>query len=189
MSSTNYLLQETTFGRVAVVWQQDSERPKIIRVILSAPGSPADRAVMILFPGSRRATCGDVSDVASGIRNFLEGDSRRFRLDGVALELCSHFQRRVLIAEHRIPRGKVSTYGLIARHLGMPSAGRAVGRALATNPFPIIIPCHRAIRSDRSLGGYQGGIAMKRALLQMEGIGFDAAGRVITSDLHYAGAL
>jgi O-6-methylguanine DNA methyltransferase len=86
-----------------------------------------------------------------------------------------------------IPRGKLSTYNLIARHVGKPSAARAVGRALATNPFPIIIPCHRAIRSDRTLGGYQGGLAMKRALLEMEGINLDGRGRVVTSAFFYGG--
>jgi methylated-DNA-[protein]-cysteine S-methyltransferase len=70
--------------------------------------------------------------------------------------------------------------------LGKPSAARAVGRALATNPFPIIIPCHRAVRSDGSLGGYQGGLAMKRALLEMEGVEFDARGRVATPGFYYA---
>jgi methylated-DNA-[protein]-cysteine S-methyltransferase len=90
-----------------------------------------------------------------------------------------------LRAEHGIPRGSVSTYQLIAAHLGRPKGGRAVGNALANNPFPIIIPCHRAFRSDRSLGGYQGGLAMKRALLEKEGIGFDRTGRVQAMRWHY----
>jgi len=64
-------------------------------------------------------------------------------------------------------------------------AAWAVGTALATNPFPIIIPCHHAIRSDGTLGGYQGGLAMKRALLEMEGILFDSSSHVVTEDLYY----
>jgi methylated-DNA-[protein]-cysteine S-methyltransferase len=56
---------------------------------------------------------------------------------------------------------------------------------LANNPFPIIIPCHRAVRSNRTLGGYQGGLAMKRALLEMEGIRFDDTGRIATKDFFY----
>jgi methylated-DNA-[protein]-cysteine S-methyltransferase len=66
--------------------------------------------------------------------------------------------------------------------LGKPSGGCAVGQALANNPFPTIIPCHRAIHSDRALGGYQGGLAMKRALLEMEVISFDGTGRIATED-------
>jgi len=69
--------------------------------------------------------------------------------------------------------------------LSSPNAARAVGNALANNPFPIIIPCHRAIRSDRSLGGYQGGLEMKRTLLGMEGIEFDDSGRAVTDNFFY----
>ena len=117
---------------------------------------------------------------------FLEGVSVRFSLDMVRLDLCTEFQQAVLRAEYGIPRGQVSTYQLIGRFLGKPSAARAVGTALANNPFPIIIPCHRAIRSDGTLGGYQGGLSMKRALLEMEGVSFDGAGRVVTENLFYA---
>jgi methylated-DNA-[protein]-cysteine S-methyltransferase len=91
----------------------------------------------------------------------------------------------VLLAEYRILRGSVSTYKLIAKHLGKQNGARAVGNALAANPFPVIVPCHRAIRSDRHLGGYQGGLAMKRALLYQESIQFDSAGRVICNHFHY----
>jgi methylated-DNA-[protein]-cysteine S-methyltransferase len=108
-----------------------------------------------------------------------------FPLEIIRLDLCSEFQQGVLRAEHGIPRGSISTYQRIAGHLGKPSGARAVGQALANNPFPIIIPCHRAIRSNRTLGGYQGGLAMKRALLEMEGIRFDDTGRIATKDFFY----
>jgi methylated-DNA-[protein]-cysteine S-methyltransferase len=77
----------------------------------------------------------------------------------------------VLLAEYGIPRGYVSTYRRIAEHVGSPGGSRAVGGALSGNPFPIIIPCHRAVRSDGGLGGYQGGLEMKKRLLAMEGVG------------------
>jgi methylated-DNA-[protein]-cysteine S-methyltransferase len=89
------------------------------------------------------------------------------------------------MAEREIPRGWVSTYGRIATHLGVPGGARAVGGALARNPFPIIIPCHRAIRSDGSLGGFQGGPDMKRALLEFEGVGFSSTGRVAAERFYY----
>jgi methylated-DNA-[protein]-cysteine S-methyltransferase len=79
----------------------------------------------------------------------------------------------------------VSTYRRIAGHLGVPGGARAVGNALATNPFPIVIPCHRAIRSDGTLGGYQGGLVMKRALLEQEGVDIDERGRVLSLGLYY----
>jgi methylated-DNA-[protein]-cysteine S-methyltransferase len=123
--------------------------------------------------------------LAESIAAFLAGRDVRFPLGDIRLDLCSEFQQRVLRAEYTIPRGRVSTYGRIAAHLGVPKAARAVGGCLANNPFPIVIPCHRAIRSDRTLGGYQGGTEMKRALLEMEGIGFDANGRVLVREFYY----
>jgi len=78
----------------------------------------------------------------------------------------------------------VSTYGRIANHLGIPGGARAVGQALARNPFPIIIPCHRAIGAGGDLGGFQGGAAMKRALLELEGVELSSSGRVET-DRYY----
>ena len=95
------------------------------------------------------------------------------------------FQQQVLKAEHRIPRGYVSTYGRIARHLGVPGGARAVGNALAKNPFPIVVPCHRALRSDGSIGGFQGGLAMKRQLLAWEGARFSPAGKVLMDRTWY----
>jgi methylated-DNA-[protein]-cysteine S-methyltransferase len=86
------------------------------------------------------------------------------------LDHCSKFQQKVLRAASAIPRGKVSTYQRLAKQIGNSKAARSVGRALANNPFPIMIPCHRVIRSDGSLGGYQGGLKMKRALLKKEGV-------------------
>jgi O-6-methylguanine DNA methyltransferase len=62
--------------------------------------------------------------------------------------------------------------------LSAPRAARAVGTALARNPFPLIIPCHRVVRSDGMLGGFGGGLKMKKALLEMEGVAFDRSGRV-----------
>jgi methylated-DNA-[protein]-cysteine S-methyltransferase len=106
-------------------------------------------------------------------------------LDVADLNLCSAFQESVLRAEHAIPRGSMSTYKLIAAYFGKPNGARAVGNALANNPFPLIVPCHRAIRSDHHLGGYQGGLEMKRSLLNKEGITFDKSERVECLRLYY----
>ena len=73
--------------------------------------------------------------------------------------------------------GSVSTYRLVSAYVGIPNGARAVGNALAGNPFPIIVPCHRAIRSDRHIGGYGGGPEMKRALLEKEGMNFNGRER------------
>ena len=130
-------------------------------------------------------SCDDILELGERIQRFLKGEPIKFELDIASLEICSAFQRRVLLAEYRIPRGWISTYGRISRNLGIPNGARAVGRALSQNPFPIIIPCHRAIRSDGTLGGYQGGLEMKRTLLEMEGIFFNALGQVMPDKFFY----
>ena len=114
-------------------------------------------------------------------------DERQHDRQALFLDLgrCSPFQRRVLLAEQAIPRGRLSTYGRLARHLGAPRAARAVGGALARNPFPIVIPCHRAIRGDGSVGGFQGGMALKRRLLEYEGHVISAAGEVLDPRYHF----
>jgi O-6-methylguanine DNA methyltransferase len=78
------------------------------------------------------------------------------------------FQRRVWEQLRAIPYGSVRTYGQIARELGRPKAARAVGRACATNPASVVIPCHRAVGGDGSLVGYRWGLERKRLLLERE---------------------
>jgi O-6-methylguanine DNA methyltransferase len=81
------------------------------------------------------------------------------------------FQREVLSTACRISRGQVWTYQQVAEAMGRPKSSRPVGQALARNPVPIVIPCHRVVASDGSLGGYSGGsgLAAKRWLLRLEG--------------------
>ena len=82
------------------------------------------------------------------------------------------FQKKVWNEIDKIPRGEVVTYSQIAENIGHPKAARAVANACGANPNPIVVPCHRVIRSDGELGGYSGpgGIKQKRELLENEGI-------------------
>ena len=184
---SSFCIRSTPFGPVAMLWSVFIDQPKIFRILLSKPGVSAKHQVSMSYPDSAAASCSEINTIADDIDAFLNGEDTKFALEMIRIDLCSAFQRKVLLAEYGIPRGAVSTYQRIARHLGSPNGARAVGNALATNPFPIIIPCHRAIRSDRSLGGYQGGLEMKRILLEMEGIEFDDAGRAATEDFFYKG--
>ncbi len=180
------LIPATPFGPVALVWADLDRSPRVFRVLLSPPGTSAVALARALYPEARPGSCREIDILAESVRGFLAGKSVAFPLDIAALETRPAFQQAVLRAEHAIPRGRVSTYGLIAAHLGDRNAARAVGNALATNPFPIIVPCHRAVRSGGGLGGFQGGPAMKRALLEREGIAFDEAGRVVVPRFHYS---
>jgi methylated-DNA-[protein]-cysteine S-methyltransferase len=180
------LVESTPFGPVALLWSDLPGGPAVFRVLLPRPGASAAAQALRFYPDARRASCAAIDALAERIEAFLAGEPVAFSLDLAALGTRPPFQQAVLRAEHAIPRGRVSTYGLIAARLGRPKASRAVGQALAANPFPLIVPCHRAVRSDGGLGGFQGGPAMKRALLEREGVVFDPAGRVIAPRFHYS---
>jgi len=180
-----HCVRQTGFGPIAILWSVHRGQPKILRITFGNRRRSSKYFSDALFNRSKAGTCQEIDKVADSIEVFLHGQDVHFSLEIVRLDICSDFQRTVLLAEYGIPRGQVSTYRLIAAFLGHPLAARAVGTALAKNPFPLIIPCHRAVHSDRTLGGYQGGLIMKRALLAMEGIRFDNAGRILVSDFYY----
>jgi methylated-DNA-[protein]-cysteine S-methyltransferase len=99
---------------------------------------------------------------------YFEGRLREFDLP-LDWQLSSGFRRRALRAIDRIPYGKTRSYTEIARSAGNERAVRAAGTACGANPIPIVVPCHRVLRSGGALGGYGGGLPMKEALLEMEG--------------------
>ncbi len=108
-------------------------------------------------------------EAASQIGAYLEGRRKDFDL-AIDWSRMPAFQRRALAAVAAVPYGEVTTYGRLAAHIGRPKAVRAVGRANATNPVPLVVPCHRVIGSDGSLRGYggPGGIQTKAWLLALE---------------------
>jgi len=102
---------------------------------------------------------------------YFEGEPIDFRTAGpVSLDHASTFARQVLSACRQIPFGRTMTYAALATQMGHPGAARAVGTALASNPIPLIIPCHRVLRTDGGLGGFSapGGTATKQKLLDHE---------------------
>jgi methylated-DNA-[protein]-cysteine S-methyltransferase len=97
-------------------------------------------------------------------------DRRRRRFDvAVDWAMTGGFVRKVLRATARIPYGDVRSYSEVAERAGNPRASRAAGNALGSNPIPIVVPCHRVVRSGGSLGGYTGGVERKEFLLELEG--------------------
>lgn len=108
-----------------------------------------------------------LDDVRRQLDDYFSGRLTEFSLR-VDLNRLANFQRAVLRAAKAIPYGKVSTYRGVATKAGNRAAYRAAGNALGANPVPIVVPCHRVLRSDGSLGGYGGGLAVKRLLLELE---------------------
>ncbi|HKR99637.1 MAG TPA: methylated-DNA--[protein]-cysteine S-methyltransferase, partial [Candidatus Dormibacteraeota bacterium] len=98
---------------------------------------------------------------------YFAHDLKRFDMQ-LDWRLIGPFARRVLNYTSRIPYGRAATYGEVARDIGAPKASRAVGNALASNPIPVVIPCHRVLRTGGALGGYAGGLDRKRFLLNLE---------------------
>lgn len=116
----------------------------------------------------------ELPDRLDGVRRELEeyfvGGRHRFDVPVDWTLVTDGFRRRVLRATARVPYGRVTTYRDVARRAGSPRAARAAGNALGSNPIPIVVPCHRVIRSGGDLGGYGGGGPQRKAfLLRLEG--------------------
>jgi len=107
--------------------------------------------------------------VLNQLNRYLQGEKTDFNAK-VDLSRLGNFAERVLLETRKIPYGQVRSYAWLGRMLGYKNASRAVGQALKKNPVPIIIPCHRVIREDGSIGGFSMGIGMKKRLLSIEGI-------------------
>ncbi|MEM4577068.1 MAG: methylated-DNA--[protein]-cysteine S-methyltransferase [Candidatus Nezhaarchaeales archaeon] len=119
-------------------------------------------------------------EVVKSISSYLKGEKTKFELK-LNTDGLSEFMKKVLSIATMIPRGFVTCYGCVAEVLGKPNASSAIGYALAENPWPIIVPCHRVIRSDLSLGGYKGGVEMKKMLLKVEGVAVTLTNKVLPS--------
>jgi methylated-DNA-[protein]-cysteine S-methyltransferase len=109
-----------------------------------------------------------VAQAREEIGAFFEGDKRTFDLP-VNLGLASPFAQRILKLLMEVPYGELTTYGVLAAAAG--SSPRSVGGAVGSNPIPVIVPCHRVVAADGSLGGFSGGLDRKRKLLAIEGHG------------------
>ncbi len=161
-----YTLLNTRIGKIALLWKREGREIKIFEIILP-PRSLASikRGYPGILPGNNKT----IKKISEDIGSYLRGKEVRFNLKNLKLGRLGRFQKRVLMLTYRIPRGKVKTYGEIAKMLKKPKGARAVGQALANNPFPIIIPCHRVIKKDGSLGSFKGKRALKKRLLKADG--------------------
>lgn len=166
-SAYRFTSLSTTLGEVYVAYSDLG----VAFVDLAADDSAFARAFRRRFGAAADRDPHPPARLLALLRAFF-ADFKAFR-GPVDLSLVGPFQRKVLESLRRIPKGQVRTYREIAREIGQPGATRAVGTACARNPIPLIIPCHRVVRSDGGLGGYslKGGISLKQRLLESEGIG------------------
>ncbi len=144
-------------------------------------GSEAGLVLITLPKSSRKAALSEINEFAADavedtsafrdlpyrLQRYFYGEKVSFP-DSLDLSGATDFQKVVWNATRSIPYGETRTYAWVAQQIGSSQACRAVGGALARNPFPIIVPCHRVIASNGKLGGFSGGLAMKRRLLELE---------------------
>ena len=178
-----YATIESPIGPLYVAWNG--------RGVSTVEQATDDRA----FEENHRARTGRAAyraaalppELGMRIARRLAGD-RRVTVT-VDLRDRSPFERDVLLKAAEIPRGEVRPYGWIAAEIGRPRAVRAVGTALGHNPVPLIVPCHRVVRTDGTLGQYSlGGAGNKRTILAWEGLDPDAFEQLARSGVHYTGS-
>ncbi len=161
-----YEILETAFGSLGLV----ASELGICRVIL--PGLTAEKVISSIldkYPSAVDGLSAEYRETLSQVQSYFSGSPVEF---DPALDLSGStvFQRQVYQALRSIPYGEVRSYAWVAHKIGNPRAVRAVGGANAANPIPLIIPCHRVIRADGSLGGFSGtgGPALKQRMLSLE---------------------
>lgn len=160
-----YERHESPFGTLLVVAGDEG----IVRIALDAEAEEhvlEDLAVRI-SPRIARTGRAGIDDARNQLDLYFQGELRRFDLP-LDWRLTRGFRREVLRHTADIPYGGTASYAEMAVQAGSPRAVRAAGSALATNPLPIVVPCHRVLRSDGKVGAYLGGTEMKEALLRME---------------------
>ena len=133
------------------------------------PQRSAQEACQLLGNNVNHATWSPhlFDDLMERLRTYFSGHKVAFP-DKLDLFRATHFQREVWEITRLIPYGETRSYAWVAEQIKRPRAMRAVGQALSKNPLPIIVPCHRVVASDGKLGGFSGGVEMKKCLLSLE---------------------
>ncbi|MBN1473260.1 MAG: MGMT family protein [Syntrophaceae bacterium] len=163
---------------IGLVWDYKGKKQQIRKIYLPASKSKLLSQISGDFPAINQPECKIKNGADRLIAELYKGKKRKVILSMMDMKILKPFQRQVLQQTCRIPRGKVATYSGLAEKVGKPGAARAVGTVMANNPFPIVIPCHRVIRADGTLGGFGGGLEMKKKMLKSEGVKIDSLERV-----------
>jgi methylated-DNA-[protein]-cysteine S-methyltransferase len=160
-----YAVFESVFGNLLLL----SRNGKLARLVVSSKTPPEIRIeVTEEYPNAKESPRA-FRKAGTLLDRYFKGGRVDFNLE-VDLSAMGEFTRRVLVETARIPYGEVRSYQWVARRIGRTKAARAVGQALKRNPIPIVIPCHRVIREDGSIGGFSLEGITKERLLSLEGM-------------------
>lgn len=173
-----YRLAATSCGDVGVLWTARGIDPSVVSIFLPRPEGPTDAFITDIYPGVEERDHRGLTGLCDRLGRSMAGEDVELPVSLLDLDLCYDFQRRVLLKAKEIPRGMVIPYGRLAQRIGAPRAARAVGTALARNPFSLVLPCHRVVRASGDIGNFGGGPKMKETLLRIEGVEVSNEGRV-----------
>lgn len=166
MDLIEYTLFESSLGTISVVAKNGS----IINLdINDKPLQEARKNLPVLYPEAVQGQDSSFKTIRFLLDRYLKGQKVDFDVQ-VDISAETPFTQKVLMELRKIPYGETASYREIGRRLGYSMAARAVGQAVRKNPIPIIIPCHRIIRENGSLGGFSLGEEIKKRLLRLEGV-------------------
>jgi methylated-DNA-[protein]-cysteine S-methyltransferase len=165
MDEEHFVVYESSIGYIVIL----TRNGKIISLDVKGEGMyEARKMVSTLHPDATESFT-PFKTVRTLLDRYLQGREVDFEIE-VDISHLGTFTQKVLNELRTIPYGETRTYGWLAKKVGKPGAARAVGQALKRNPIPIIIPCHRVIRDDGTIGGFSMGINIKERLLALEGV-------------------
>lgn len=175
MTLFKHIIPESPIGEITIIWK-DEPRFIIEEIFISTPSEKSSSKAFDKYEQNEileDAKSKELDKFLEELDNYLNEKDYTFSLKYLNLEKLSPFQRKVLIEEFNTKKGTVNSYKHLAKRIDNPKSYRAVGNALSKNPYPIVIPCHRTVKSDRTIGGYAGykeGIETKKTLLEIEGL-------------------
>ena len=169
MTAPGFALFETAIGRCAVGWTVNGIA--VVALPESSPSRTRARVLRRLPDAVESVPPPQVAWVVDSMVALLAGDPADLSQAVLDLDGVPDFHREVYEVTRGIPVGSTLTYGQVAARVGAPAAAQAVGQALGANPCPVVVPCHRVLASDGSLGGFsaEGGVETKRRMLLAEG--------------------
>ena len=177
----------SSYGGIGLVWTEFGKKRQVQQILLSRPEQMIEESLTSLYPRAIPHEGKDLPHLVGKIEAYLAGQDISFSLADLGEKGLSEektLRRNILLQAMAIPRGMVDSYGGLAEKIGHSRAARVVGTAMATNPFPLVVPCHRLVRSDGSVGQFGGGVPMKKGLLNMEGVLFDHKGKVFAANFY-----